>query len=114
MTTTEIIKHLAKRLGTNQKLTREVLREVLALLSRRLVSGEVVALPGLGRLQAQSTKERYGHIPGRGKCFIPSRQRVSFHQDKVIKKTLAPDNSGKEPGNNQLNSATPSVIESRS
>lgn len=91
MTTTEIIKLLAKRLGMNQKLTREALREVIGLLTQRLVQGETALMPGLGQLKVQTTKDRYGHIPGKGKCFIPARERVSFHQDKKIKNKLALD-----------------------
>lgn len=89
MTTTEIIRLLAKRLGMNQKLTRKALRKVLNLLTQRLVKGDVAAIPGLGQLRVQTTKDRYGYIPGKGKCFIPARQRVSFHQDKKIKKSFS-------------------------
>ena len=86
MTTTEIIRLLAKRLSMSQKLTREALREVLNIFSQRLINGETAVMPGLGQLQVQTTKDRYGHIPGKGKCFIPARERISFHQDKIIKK----------------------------
>lgn len=96
MTTTEIIRLLAKRLGMNQKLTRETLREVLNIFSRRLVKGDVAHMPGLGQLKVQTTKDRYGHIPGKGKCFIPARQRVSFHQDKAVKQAFALLDKGDE------------------
>ena len=89
MTTTELIKLLAKRLDMSQKLTRQALKEVLHVLSNRLIKGETAVMPGLGKLQVQTTKDRYGHIPGKGKCFIPARQRVSFHQDKTIKQAFA-------------------------
>ncbi|MDH5633222.1 MAG: HU family DNA-binding protein [Gammaproteobacteria bacterium] len=91
MNTSDVIKLLSARLGANQKLTRQALKQVLSILRQRLIAGDAVTLSGLGKLQVKESKGRYGYIPGKGRCYIPARQQLRFNQHKTIKDDFAAD-----------------------
>lgn len=86
--TTKIIGNPA--FGSTTKLTANLLvNAVLDAIKERLVTGEVVSLPGIGKLQVIETKERKGRNPSNGKSLvIPPKKKLRFSAYTSVKKEL--------------------------
>jgi nucleoid DNA-binding protein len=89
MTTTEIIKILAGRLGITQIAAREVVHKKLAVLSRQICDEGGVALKGFGKITVQMTKARRNYIPGKSKYYlIPAHKKIKFSSYPSFRKRL--------------------------
>jgi len=89
MTTSEIIKILAGRLGITQVAARAVVRKKLEALSQQLYEEGGVALKGFGKITVQTAKARRNYIPGKSKYYlIPAHKRIRFSTYPSFKKRL--------------------------
>lgn len=89
MTTNEVVKSLAGKLNITQSRARQLLRELLADWTDRIVNGETVHMAGLGRFDIQSTRLRRNYIPGKGTyCVVPPRRRVVFKAAGPLKQVI--------------------------
>ena len=89
MTTTEIIKILAGRLGITQVAAREVVHKKLADLSRQIRDEGGVALRGFGKITVQMVQARRNYIPGKSKYYlIPAHKHVKFSSYPSFRKRL--------------------------
>jgi nucleoid DNA-binding protein len=64
MTQTQVVRTLAERCGTNNKVARSFLDELAKLAITETKKNGVFVIPGLGRLVKANRQDR-GEIPGR-------------------------------------------------
>ena len=91
MTQTQLVRHLADRCGTNNKMARAFLDELAkTALSETKKNGGFV-LPGLGRLVKSNRKARMGRNPATGEAIkIPAKTVVKFRVAKAAKDAIVP------------------------
>ncbi|MEJ2760494.1 MAG: HU family DNA-binding protein [Gammaproteobacteria bacterium] len=89
MTTSEIIKILARRLGITQVAARAVVHRKLETLTHQIYEEGGVALKGFGKITVQTAKARRNYIPGKSKYYlIPAHKRVKFSAYPSFKNRL--------------------------
>lgn len=89
MTKSEIVDHLAKKLGTTKKQSTEFL-DVFVNLAYKEAKKDFV-IPGLGKLTVASRKKRKGRNPATGEeIVIPAKKVLKFKVAKQAKDAVLP------------------------
>jgi len=91
MTQTQLVRHLADKCGTNNKVTRGFLDELSKTALAETRKNGVFVLPGIGRLVKSNRKARMGRNPATGEAIkIPAKTVVKFRVAKAVKDAIVP------------------------
>ena len=93
----EIIKHIAKKIPTNQDNAKKALDAVLACISESLKDGKIVRLIGFGTFSVQDKAASTGRNPRTGEPIeIAASKRLVFKAGKELKEAINPDKAQKK------------------
>ena len=93
----EIIKHIAKKIPTNQDNAKKALDAVLACISESLKDGKIVRLIGFGTFSVQDKAASTGRNPRTGEPIeIAASKRLVFKAGKDLKEAINPDKAPKK------------------
>ena len=91
MTQTQLVRHLADKCGTNNKVARSFLDEIAKTALGETKKNGVFVLPGIGRLVKANRKARIGRNPATGEAIkIPAKTVVKFRVAKAAKDSIVP------------------------
>jgi|SRR5579872_3693835 DNA-binding protein HU-beta len=91
MTKTQLVRHLAERLETNNKTIAGFLEALSDTAIKETKKNGVFVVPGLGRLVKAHRKARVGRNPQTGEPIqIKAKTVVKFRVAKATKDAIAP------------------------
>ncbi len=91
MTKTQVVRHLAEKLGTTNKTAADFLEHLAETAVRETKKNGLFVIPGLGRLVKANRKARMGRNPQTGESIkISAKTVVKFRVAKVAKDSIAP------------------------
>ncbi len=91
MTKTQIVRHLAEKVGTNNKTSAAFLEHLADTAIKETKKTGVFVIPGLGRLVKSNRKARMGRNPQTGEPIkIAAKTVVKFRVAKAAKDSIAP------------------------
>jgi DNA-binding protein HU-beta len=91
MTKTQLTRHLAEKLGTNNKTAGTFLEHLADTAIKETKKNGVFVVPGLGRLVKAHRKARMGRNPQTGEPIqIKAKTVVKFRVAKAAKDSIAP------------------------
>ena len=91
MTKTQLVRHLAGDLETNNKTAAAFLEALANTAIKETKKSGVFVIPGLGRLVKSNRKARIGRNPQTGEPIkIPAKTVVKFRVAKAAKDAIAP------------------------
>ncbi|MEJ2008548.1 MAG: HU family DNA-binding protein [Acidobacteriota bacterium] len=91
MTKSQVVSHLADKVGLQKKATAAVLEELVTLATKECKSGGQFVVPGLGKAVKASRKARTGRNPQTGQPIkIPAKTVVKFRLAKSFKDSVVP------------------------
>jgi DNA-binding protein HU-beta len=91
MTKTQLVRHLAEKLETNNKTIVAFLEQLTETAVRETKKNGVFVVPGLGRLVKAHRKARMGRNPQTGEPIqIKAKTVVKFRVAKATKDAIAP------------------------
>lgn len=82
MTKTQLVAALAEEMGADKKTATAALDAIAAVVTKEVVSGGAVTLPGLGKIVCRTRPERQVRNPATG-------EQITKPADKVVKMTVA-------------------------
>ena len=82
MTKSQLVAALADEMGSDKKTASSALDAVAAVVTREIVGGGSVALPGIGKVVCRARPERQVRNPATG-------ETVTKPADKVVKISIA-------------------------
>ena len=89
MTQTQLVRHLAEKCGTNNKVARMFLDELSKTALTETKKNGVFVLPGIGRLVKANRKARMGRNPATGEAIkIAAKTVVKFRVAKAAKDAI--------------------------
>jgi len=91
MTKTQLVRHLAEKIGVNNKTAAAFLDTLAETAVKETKKTGVFVLPGLGRLKKSQRKARIGRNPQTGDPIkIPAKTVAKFYLAKSVKDSIAP------------------------
>ncbi len=91
LTKTQLIRHLAEKLETNNKTAAAFLQHLAETAVKETKKNGVFVLPGLGRLKKVQRKARMGRNPQTGEPIkIAAKTTAKFYLAKSVKDSIAP------------------------
>ncbi len=91
MTKTQLVRHMAEKVGTNNKTAAAFLETLAETAVKETKKSGVFVLPGLGRLKKSLRKARIGRNPQTGEPIkIPAKTVAKFYLAKAVKDSIAP------------------------
>lgn len=79
MNKSDLIAHIAARLGYSKAETHRLLDAWIEAVSRHIAAGDRVVIRGLGSFSTRAVPEHRGHRPSDGESLeIPPRRQVRF------------------------------------
>jgi DNA-binding protein HU-beta len=91
MTKTQLVRHIAEKVGTNNKTAAAFLLTLSETALKETKKNGVFVLPGLGRLKKVQRKARTGRNPQTGEPIkIPAKTTAKFYLAKAVKDSIAP------------------------
>ncbi|HZR33002.1 MAG TPA: HU family DNA-binding protein [Terriglobales bacterium] len=91
MTKTQLVRHLAEKLETNNKQAAAFLEHLADTAIKETKKAGIFVIPGLGRLVKANRKARMGRNPQTGEPIkIPAKTVVKFRVAKATKDAIAP------------------------
>src|SRR5438477_13202783 len=91
LTKTQLIRHLAEKLETNNKTAAAFLQQLSETAIKETKKNGVFVLPGLGRLKKVQRKARMGRNPQTGEPIkIAAKTTAKFYLSKAVKDSIAP------------------------
>jgi DNA-binding protein HU-beta len=91
MTQAQLVRHLAERCETNNKVARGFLDEIAKTAIGETKKNGVFVLPGIGRLVKANRKARMGRNPATGEAIkIAAKTVVKFRVAKAAKDAIVP------------------------
>ena len=91
MTKTELIGHLAGKVGLPKKAVGSVLEELALVATKETKAKGQFVVPGFGKTVKVSRKARMGRNPQTGEAIkIPARTVVRFRMAKAFKDAVVP------------------------
>ena len=97
MTQTQLVRHLADKCETNNKVARSFLDELAKVALGETKKNGVFVLPGIGRLVKANRKARIGRNPATGEAIkIPAKTVVKFRVAKAVKDAIVPGGKTKK------------------
>jgi DNA-binding protein HU-beta len=89
MTQTQVMGHLAEKIGISKKDAKLTLDEINKLVVRELKKEGSIRLAGLGIFRKRKLKARVGRNPATGEQIkIPARTRLRFTPAKALKESV--------------------------
>lgn len=89
MTKSELLQHLAEKLGKTRKEASEMLDVLVELAYQETKKTGEFTIPGLGKLQKKSRAARMGRNPATGEQIsIPAKTVVKFRIAKTAKDAI--------------------------
>ena len=89
MTTAELVKALAKRLGVSQKQARTLLDGYVGAITHQLAQKNSVILRNFGSFSVKDMAEKHAYVPAKKSlCLIPAHQKLHFKPAKSLKQEL--------------------------
>ena len=89
MTQTQVMGHLAEKIGISKKEAKLTLDELNKLVVRELKKEGTIRLAGLGIFRKRKLKARVGRNPATGEQIkIPARTRLRFTPAKTLKDSV--------------------------
>ncbi len=86
MTTAELVKALAKRLGVSQKQARTLLDGYVGAITSQLAQKNSVILRNFGSFSVKEIAEKRAYVPAKESlCLIPAHQKLHFKPAKSLK-----------------------------
>ena len=91
MTKTQLVRHMAEKVGTNNKTAAAFLDTLVDTAVKETKKNGVFVLPGMGRLKKSQRKARMGRNPQTGAPIsIPAKTVAKFYLSKAVKDSIAP------------------------
>ena len=91
MTKTQLVRHVAEKVGTNNKTAAAFLETLAETAVKETKKNGLFVLPGLGRLKKVHRKERMGRNPQTGEPIkIKAKTTAKFYLAKAVKDSIAP------------------------
>jgi DNA-binding protein HU-beta len=91
MTKTQLVRHMAEKVGTNNKTAAAFLQTLVETAVKETKKNGVFVLPGMGRLKKSQRKARMGRNPQTGEPIkIPAKTVAKFYLAKAVKDSIAP------------------------
>ncbi len=91
MTKTQLVRHMAGKLETNNKTAAQFLEALAETAIKETKKVGLFVIPGLGRLVKSNRKARMGRNPQTGEAIkISARTVVKFRVAKAAKEAIAP------------------------
>ena len=91
MTKTQLVRHMAEKIGTNNKTAAQFLEHLADTAIKETKKNGVFVIPGIGRLVKSNRKARMGRNPQTGEPLkIPAKVVAKFRLAKVAKEAIAP------------------------
>ena len=91
MTKTQLVRHLAEKIGTNNKTAATFLEHLTDTAVKETKKNGVFIVPGLGRLVKAHRKARMGRNPQTGEPIkIAAKTTAKFYLSKAVKDSIAP------------------------
>jgi DNA-binding protein HU-beta len=91
MTKTQLVRHVAEKVGTNNKTAATFLETLAEIAVKETKKNGLFVLPGLGRLKKVHRKERMGRNPQTGEPIkIKAKTTAKFYLAKAVKDSIAP------------------------
>jgi|SRR6266700_2288954 DNA-binding protein HU-beta len=91
LTKSQVIRHLAEKLETNNKTAASFLEHLVDLAVKEAKKNGLFVLPGLGRLKKVHRKARMGRNPQTGEAIkIAAKTTAKFYLAKSAKDAIAP------------------------
>lgn len=91
MTKTQVVRHLAEKLGTTNKTASAFLENLADTAIKETKKNGLFVIPGLGRLVKANRKARMGRNPQTGEAIqIKAKTVVKFRVAKAAKDAIAP------------------------
>jgi DNA-binding protein HU-beta len=91
MTKSQIVRHLAEKVGTNNKTAATFLETLADTAIKETKKNDIFVIPGLGRLVKAHRKARMGRNPQTGEAIqIKAKTVVKFRVAKAAKDAIAP------------------------
>jgi len=89
MTQTQLVRHMAEKCGTNNKVARMFLDELSKTALSETKKNGLFVLPGIGRLVKANRKARMGRNPATGEAIkIAAKTVVKFRVAKAAKDAI--------------------------
>ena len=89
LTKTQLVRHIAEKVGTNNKTAAAFLMTLTATAVKETKKNGVFVLPGLGRLKKVQRKARMGRNPQTGEAIkIAAKRVVKFRVAKAAKDAI--------------------------
>lgn len=86
MTTAELTKALAAKLGVNQRQARALLDAYIGAIKRQLDKKKSVVLVNFGTFSIKEVAEKRSYVPSKKSlCTIPARSKLSFKAAKKLR-----------------------------
>jgi DNA-binding protein HU-beta len=90
MTKTQLVRHLAEKVGTNNKTAAYFLENLADTAIKETKKNGVFILPGVGRLVKAKRKARMGRTPQTGEPIrIKAKTVLKFRVAKRVKEKIA-------------------------
>ena len=91
MTKTQLVRHIAEKVGTNNKTAAAFLLTLSETAVKETKKNGVFVVPGLGRLKKVQRKARMGRNPQTGEPIkIAAKTTAKFYLAKAVKDSIAP------------------------
>lgn len=91
MTKSQIVAHLAEKVGLQKKVVTSLLEELVALAVKEAKNSGQFVVPGLGKAVKAHRKARTGRNPQTGEAIkIPAKTVVKFRLAKAFKDAVIP------------------------
>lgn len=91
MTKTALVRHLAEKIGTNNKTAAAFLETLAETAVKETKKNGMFVVPGLGRLKKVQRKARTGRNPQTGEPIkIAAKTTAKFYLAKAVKDAIAP------------------------
>ena len=91
MTKTQLVRHMAEKIGTNNKTASQFLEHLADTALKETKKNGIFVIPGLGRLVKSNRKARMGRNPQTGEPIqIKAKTVVKFRVAKAAKDAIAP------------------------
>ncbi|MCC6863692.1 MAG: HU family DNA-binding protein [Rhodobacteraceae bacterium] len=89
MTKTQLVAALAEKMGSDKKLAGAALDAIAAVVTREVVAGGAVTLPGLGKVVCRARPQRQVRNPATGKTMTKAADKqVKFSIAKALKDSV--------------------------
>ena len=90
MTTAELVKALAERMGVTQKQARSLLDGYVAAITRQLQKKNTVILRNFGSFSVKQIPEKRAYVPSeKSLCTIAAHDKLHFKPAKSLKEEVS-------------------------